>query len=328
MHTKKFTFVCLIVSVLAWLFYLSETVHSWIFAPIFALVAVVLGVLVQKLIKGKDGETVKIGGKGVFHIILTFLSLTAVFYTFSVFTDPAYGYYSFGSGKYGYEISFWDVGEILPDAAYLWGRNLLPLLTVIFAVWCRPLAFCTAGTMAWINIRSINTSKVFGSYTIVSAAGNDSVRETTVYNFSGEVTTALSVLVAVLFLLALLDLIVLWRKSKLWNILLIIAMLWGAAATYLGYNAYTTADTYDMQALKDRIYVETKDGSENYRAENFNNEFGSIDTPCAYPGCSRTIVTSGDSNCCSVHSNRCLNCSRYIDGDAVYCMRCIEEAVN
>ena len=47
---------------------------------------------------------------------------------------------------------------------------------------------------------------------------------------------------------------------------------------------------------------------------------------CAKSGCNRPAVTSGDSVYCSAHSNRCLSCGGYCDGDAAFCMPCLRRA--
>lgn len=60
----------------------------------------------------------------------------------------------------------------------------------------------------------------------------------------------------------------------------------------------------------------------------FTNKFGTATTVCAHAGCNNYIANSGDTNCCTVHSNRCGNCSRYIDEDAMYCMTCLENALS
>jgi hypothetical protein len=60
----------------------------------------------------------------------------------------------------------------------------------------------------------------------------------------------------------------------------------------------------------------------------FTNKYGSSTTKCAHTGCTRYIASSGDTNCCTVHSNKCGNCGKYIDEDAMYCMDCIEKALN
>ena len=59
----------------------------------------------------------------------------------------------------------------------------------------------------------------------------------------------------------------------------------------------------------------------------FVNKYGSPTTVCAHAGCSAYIASSGDTNCCNLHSNRCGNCHCYIDEDAMYCMNCIENAL-
>ena len=67
----------------------------------------------------------------------------------------------------------------------------------------------------------------------------------------------------------------------------------------------------------------------NYKSQSstthksFTNKYGTSTTRCAHPGCSNYIASSGDTNCCRTHSNRCLNCGCYIDGDAMYCMSCL-----
>ena len=60
----------------------------------------------------------------------------------------------------------------------------------------------------------------------------------------------------------------------------------------------------------------------------FTNAFGTSTTRCAHPGCNNYIASSGDTNCCTIHSNRCLNCGKYIDEDASYCMSCIEKSLS
>ena len=58
----------------------------------------------------------------------------------------------------------------------------------------------------------------------------------------------------------------------------------------------------------------------------FTNAYGTASTKCAHPGCNNTIASSGDTNCCTVHSNRCLECGKYIDEDAMYCLSCLADA--
>ena len=60
----------------------------------------------------------------------------------------------------------------------------------------------------------------------------------------------------------------------------------------------------------------------------FTNEYGTRTTKCAHPGCSNYIASSGDTAYCTTHSNRCLNCGKYIDEDAMYCMDCLRNAIN
>lgn len=68
-------------------------------------------------------------------------------------------------------------------------------------------------------------------------------------------------------------------------------------------------------------------GSGSSSSSSFTNKYGTSTTKCAKSGCSNYIASSGDTNCCTTHSNRCLKCNCYIDGDAMYCMSCLEEAL-
>lgn len=58
----------------------------------------------------------------------------------------------------------------------------------------------------------------------------------------------------------------------------------------------------------------------------FTNKYGTATTKCAHSGCNNYIASSGDTNCCTTHSNKCLDCKKYIDEDAMYCMSCLTDA--
>ena len=59
----------------------------------------------------------------------------------------------------------------------------------------------------------------------------------------------------------------------------------------------------------------------------FSNKYGTSTTKCAHAGCNNYIASSGDTNCCATHSNKCMNCGKYIDEDAMYCMSCLSKAI-
>ena len=59
----------------------------------------------------------------------------------------------------------------------------------------------------------------------------------------------------------------------------------------------------------------------------FSNQYGTATTKCAHPGCNNPIASTGDTNCCTIHSKRCLECGKYIDEDAMYCMSCISKSL-
>lgn len=59
----------------------------------------------------------------------------------------------------------------------------------------------------------------------------------------------------------------------------------------------------------------------------FTNEYGTPSTLCSHEGCNRYIATSGNTKCCTAHSQSCINCGCYIDEDAIYCMQCLSESI-
>lgn len=67
--------------------------------------------------------------------------------------------------------------------------------------------------------------------------------------------------------------------------------------------------------------------SKSSTKDSFTNEYGSATTKCAHSGCNNYIASSGDTNCCTVHSNKCANCGKYIDEDAMYCMDCLSSSI-
>lgn len=98
-----------------------------------------------------------------------------------------------------------------------------------------------------------------------------------------------------------------------------------------------------LTEYRDTVYAEIRNNEEMKKAKAvapqifnswinkpdkiFTNKFGSSTTKCVVSGCSEYIASSGDTNCCEKHSNRCGNCNCYIDGDAMYCMSCIESVL-
>lgn len=61
-------------------------------------------------------------------------------------------------------------------------------------------------------------------------------------------------------------------------------------------------------------------------AKSFTNKYGTSTTVCAHSGCTDYIASSGDTNCCQTHSNKCGECGKYIDEDALFCVECILKA--
>ena len=91
-------------------------------------------------------------------------------------------------------------------------------------------------------------------------------------------------------------------------------------------NMYNSIyDDYDDDDDDDDDYDYDYNGSSG--SGSFTNKYGTSTTKCAVSGCSNYIAKSGDTNCCTTHSNKCGNCYCYIDGDAMYCMDCLEDAL-
>lgn len=66
----------------------------------------------------------------------------------------------------------------------------------------------------------------------------------------------------------------------------------------------------------------------SYSGSSFTNKYGTSTTKCYIAGCNNYIAKSGDTNCCTTHSNKCGNCYCYIDSDAMYCMSCLSGAIS
>ena len=94
---------------------------------------------------------------------------------------------------------------------------------------------------------------------------------------------------------------------------------------------------FEKQAEIDAIYYSNNSygyssnsgsGSGYSSSGSFSNKYGTRTTKCAVSGCDNYIAKSGDTNCCTYHSNKCGNCHCYIDGDAMYCMDCLRNALS
>lgn len=91
---------------------------------------------------------------------------------------------------------------------------------------------------------------------------------------------------------------------------------------------YETSETQDDKLSDNKSEYESPLSNssqvKNYTtSKSFTNKYGTSTTKCAAAGCNNYIASSGDTNCCTAHSNRCGVCNKYIDGDAMYCIDCI-----
>ena len=94
-------------------------------------------------------------------------------------------------------------------------------------------------------------------------------------------------------------------------------------------SSYSSSSKYEESSHKSSYsYEESSKSSKSSYSTSFTNKYGTSTTKCAHPGCDNYIASSGDTNCCTVHSNRCLNCRKYIDEDATCCIDCLTEGLS
>ena len=90
----------------------------------------------------------------------------------------------------------------------------------------------------------------------------------------------------------------------------------------------TTTDTYQIISVTaEPTPTKASELKSNSTKINFTNKFGTATTKCNHPGCTNTIAPSGDTNCCTIHSQKCIDCGCYIDEDAIWCIDCILDAL-
>lgn len=88
----------------------------------------------------------------------------------------------------------------------------------------------------------------------------------------------------------------------------------------------STSTTADVTTTAAETKSNTSSSSSSKSSSSFTNKYGTATTKCAHSGCNNYIASSGDTNCCTTHSNKCLNCNKYIDEDAMYCMDCLSKS--
>lgn len=99
------------------------------------------------------------------------------------------------------------------------------------------------------------------------------------------------------------------------------AMLSGCASSVPENTQPATETTLPSETEADTVFENPSD------VAHFTNKFGTPQTICAHSGCNNTIASTGDTNCCTRHSAKCLNCGKYIDEDATYCMECLKKSI-
>lgn len=123
-------------------------------------------------------------------------------------------------------------------------------------------------------------------------------------------------------------------KKKFWGIISITILLcavFTACSSGSTTGSHATPTPSSSSTYSSKSYgssgSSSYSGSSGSSKSSYSNKYGTSTTKCAKPGCNNYIASSGDTNCCVTHSNKCLNCRKYIDGDATYCLSCLYDSV-
>lgn len=84
----------------------------------------------------------------------------------------------------------------------------------------------------------------------------------------------------------------------------------------------------DSEATQTKIFKTMSSTASSNDKVAFTNKYGSQNTICSYTGCYNKIASSGDTNCCSFHSKRCIDCGNYFNEKTMKCMECISKMMN
>ncbi len=120
------------------------------------------------------------------------------------------------------------------------------------------------------------------------------------------------------------------RNNKSTTIFIAVLCLFFACSVIVGIWQSTAQSSSGKNAADN--YYSSNGGSSSYSKpsyssrSSFTNKFGTATTICNHSGCTNYIASSGDTNCCTKHSNRCLSCKCYIDEDAMFCISCLAKA--
>lgn len=105
-----------------------------------------------------------------------------------------------------------------------------------------------------------------------------------------------------------------------------------SSGTYIQFRAGSGSIIEKESVTKEPLQTEIPSFSTNStsvvsnQSVRFSNKYGTPTTICAHRGCNNYIATSGDTSYCTMHSKKCLECGKYIDEDATYCMDCLKKA--
>lgn len=279
------------------------------------------------LFKKKGTPVPKQEKTDIYHYVATLAFLLIVLVSLSTFVNQAFGdcyRASFSSGA-----SLWTATDICcPDLHYTATCIILPGLLLFLTLFDRRFVFGVAAVMFYLNNLAVNTAKVFGDYQYVAAAGTVQPAGITVNAYYQTVVIFTFVLVIAAFVFSVAETLIRKPKKVAGWVTVCVVLVVGILFSVMGFFVVQNDTTYDIDKIKQETFTETKEGSDHWLEENYDNAFGSFGDNCAVSGCNNNVVTSGDSNCCSVHSSTCHNCGCYVDRDAVYCMRCIRNALD
>jgi len=116
-------------------------------------------------------------------------------------------------------------------------------------------------------------------------------------------------------------------RKIIFNSFIIMAMLALLTACNVGNGVKSTEKDTNSTTTSTKAYSSSTKATQS-STSSFTNKYGTPTTKCAHPGCNNYIASSGDTNCCTKHSNRCLECNKYIDEDAMYCIDCLAAALD
>lgn len=89
---------------------------------------------------------------------------------------------------------------------------------------------------------------------------------------------------------------------------------WGLANIH--YLEDTNGDQKQLRKLQEQY------GDRKLEWEEYSNVYDKQWVKCSHAGCNLEIALTGDSSCCTIHSQKCLECGKNVTENNVYCREC------